>query len=53
MSMAYDIALTVIEFCKAHKIDEKFAKELLYELRQDLEFDNNYSIVEDYFRCNW
>ena len=50
MSMSYDIALTIIEFCRVHKIDEKFGKELLYDIRNDLEWDDDYSIVEDYFR---
>ena len=53
MSMSYDIAQTIIEFCKTHKIDDKFGKELLYDIRCDLEWDDDYSIVEDYFRDGW
>ena len=53
MSAAYDIAMTVINFCKKHGIHKSFAEELITEIRCDLEWDDDYSIACDYVRYNW
>ena len=44
------VAITIIDFCKRHKIDKHFGKQLLYDIRSDLEWYDDWSIIEDYFR---
>jgi len=53
MSMKYDIAVTVIEFCKDLNISKNHAKTLLFNIYGDLEWENDMSICEDYIRHNW
>ena len=53
MSMKYDIAVTVIEFCKDNNISKNHAKTLMYNIYEDLEWENDMSICDDYVRDIW